>query len=664
MKNPVVYGYSGLWIFTYLIKYRNCVTWEHPMKKVDPFKSLFYQSCLRKRCVIFCVLLTLTSTIFTQTTNISGIINTYHRVIEIIPAKACLRVADPTGININSRIMVVQMKGASVSTANNSSFGDTTSLNNAGNYEIGTICYIIGDSIFLFHTLLNNYDITNQVQIVQFAEYYSANVIDTVKALSWSNTNAVGGVIAIFADQDLTLNAPIYADSAGYRGGAYVLSNGSCSNASPASGYYYNGASTSPQNGAYKGEGIANIIASQSGGRGAPANGGGGGNNHNNSGGGGANLSAGGTGGGNSSTSGCRITLRGLGGKALSSWNGSKIFMGGGGGAGHAKYRGLYQQYGGNGGGIIFILAQNIIGNSFSISANGGMGGHSQSDGAGAGGAGGTIIMNVTNYSGSLLIHTKGGAGGNSEDGGNIGRCYGGGGGGSGGVIYFNNTVPAVSTDITGGSAGLEISPDPACSLVPAVAGNNGIIAPGYSYRTSTNPAGYCLLLLPSKLVFFNAGLNDNLVTLSWKILHPESVKYFIIEKMIVGQGWSVIGTIPGNDTTSIFHSEDKHPVSGANFYRLKVIEKSNQFYYSKISKIDYKNFQPGFTFYPNPASRIITIIRDHDKKDIVLVTDLSGKFVFKKEITGRVASMELPILPKGLFLIQLENAVKKLVIY
>src|SRR3982750_3642052 len=91
-----------------------------------------------------------------QTTNISGVVNTYHKVIEIIPAKACVRVSSTAGLIQFLKTMLIQMKGATINTTNTASFGDTTSLNNAGNYELGTVCDIIGDSVFFFHTLLNN----------------------------------------------------------------------------------------------------------------------------------------------------------------------------------------------------------------------------------------------------------------------------------------------------------------------------------------------------------------------------------------------------------------------------------------------------------------------------------------------------------------------------
>src|SRR5207247_2259131 len=82
-------------------------------------------------------------------TNISGIVNNYYRVVEVIPAKACVRLNSVVGLAPLQKTLLIQMKGASVITTNNSSFGDTTALNSAGNYEIAIICAIHGDSVFM-----------------------------------------------------------------------------------------------------------------------------------------------------------------------------------------------------------------------------------------------------------------------------------------------------------------------------------------------------------------------------------------------------------------------------------------------------------------------------------------------------------------------------------
>src|SRR5262252_7666208 len=201
-------------------------------------------------------------------TNISGVVNSYYKVVEVIPSKACVRLNTVVGLARLQKTLIIQMKGASVDTTNTSSFGDTTSLNNAGNYELAIICAISGDSVFMFHNFLNSYSVADKVQLVKFAEYFSANVVDTVKAAPWNNTNGTGGVIALNVSQTLTLNAPIYGDGSGFAGGAYVLdSSGSCSNFFPASKYFYDASSSSPtipQNGSYKGESVYNFPISQS----------------------------------------------------------------------------------------------------------------------------------------------------------------------------------------------------------------------------------------------------------------------------------------------------------------------------------------------------------------------------------------------------------------
>ncbi len=600
-----------------------------------------------------------------QTSNISGIVNTYYKVVEIIPAKACIRVSNISGIVVNTRVMIVQMKGATINTTNTINFGDTTALNEAGNYEIGTICYVIGDSVFLFHNLLNTYTpSTGQVQLVQFAEYYSANVIDTVKAAPWDNSTGTGGVIALYVDQDLTLNAPVYADSSGYSGGDFLLHSGNCSNGLPSNGYIYNGSNTTSfTSGAYKGEGVADVTAAQSGGRGAPANGGGGGNNHNNSGGGGANLNDGGRGGGNSSTAGCTATFRGEAGKALSNWNGQKIFLGGGGGAGHANNF-TSAIGGGNGGGIIFIWANNLIGNNQPITAGGGAGGSSQSDGASGGGSGGTIIMHVTNYTGNVIVSVNGAKGGNSNDGGTVGRCYGAGGGGSGGAIYFTGIVPPVTVTVTGGIAGTETGRDPGCAAAQsALAGSDGQIFSSYTFTRSTDPAGYCRFLLPSKLIYFRGTPVERKVKLQWQLVNPEQVNDFRVERRNTNDEWVELLRVAGDQRQETYSATDNIPVQGYNLYRLKISEKNNFIYYSPVSQVFVDLTGNDFTVYPNPARDKLFITGKFNSLSTLKLLDLSGRIIFQKKILTNQSEISLPQLDAGIYLLSMNQRIKKLVI-
>src|SRR5215211_6165028 len=96
-------------------------------------------------------------TLFSQT-NISGIVNTYHKVIGINYTQSGLKLDNVSGLAINDRVMIIQMKGATVNTnVNSSSFGTVSSMNQAGNYELATICAVRSDSVFLLQQLLRTY---------------------------------------------------------------------------------------------------------------------------------------------------------------------------------------------------------------------------------------------------------------------------------------------------------------------------------------------------------------------------------------------------------------------------------------------------------------------------------------------------------------------------
>ncbi len=615
----------------------------------------------------FLILLLFTTNFsFSQTTNISGTVNSYHSVLGINSTAA--KLDNVSGLSYGNTVLLIQMKGADINTANNSSFGDTTSLNYAGNYELATICSVSNDSVYFFNELLNSYDPNFKVQLVKFGEYYSANVVDTVKAQSWSNTTGKGGVLAIKVESDLTLNAPLFADATGYKGGTFFLHSGSCGFFNPVgSGYAYDATSGSATNGAYKGEGVADVPANLDGARGAPANGGGGGNNHNNGGGGGANLTAGGNGGGNFSTgpTGCTGNYQGRGGKPLKNWNDTKIFLGGGGGAGHANS--TVQPYaGGNGGGIIIVIANNIIGNGNKITANGQNGRSTSYDGASGGGAGGTVIMDVANsYSGILTIQANGGNGGNEDDDNSAGRCYGAGGGGSGGAIYFNGSLPAITTSISGGIAGINIDPNGCSTPVPGVNGTAGSIVQNYSYQTSVNPSTSCTVTLPIRIIYFNALLTTTKkVKLEWDIANPEEAISFTIEKSNSLNNWVPLVTVDALPNLHHYEAVDLTPGAGENMYRLRVNGRENNVIYSAQKRITLK-LPDRYSIYPNPAKNKITINGKLEPGSFIKFTDISGRIIKEIITNGSLSSIEflLPSLSPGIYILNVDNYIEKIMI-
>ncbi len=617
--------------------------------------------------ILWLLLLLSSLSAHSQTTNIpGGVVNSYYSVLAVDPIRDGVKLNTVAGLAPQDKVLLIQMKGASINTTSGSAYGygDTTALNNAGNYEIHTVCAIRNDSAFFVNDVLNNYTIADKVQLVKFGYYVNANVNGALTANTWNNTSGTGGVIALFVEQNLTLNNIITADSRGFAGGASVVSGPICLNTH--GNNYYNGnvAAGTTQNGAFKGESIVERPAAESGGKSAPANGGGGGNDHNNSGGGGANLGRGGAGGGNSGNTACKQAWVSEGGKPLSSWGGTKIFFGGGGGAGHKNN--VSQSQGGAGGGLIFIHAANIIGNGFLITSSGGAGGASQSDGAGGGGGGGTVIMDVASYTGSLTILAEGGPGGQSDDGLNNKLCFGGGGGG-GGTVYFSGSTPPIAVSTNGGPLGIEFNRwDATCPAAAVVAGPGltGVITQNYTYRASSTLAATCTAILPVRLGYFNANTEGKKVLLQWQILNPDEASSFVVERMDKNGQWITIGTLAANNSQTEYKSEDNFPMGGYNNYRIRVNQKNNAILYTVVRRVFVGVTVESFSIFPNPATDRITLRGNFDASATVRLIDVSGKIILNTR-TGiaAVAEIKLPALASGVYMLHINNGVEKLVI-
>ncbi len=387
---------------------------------------------------------------------ISGIINDYTPVLGLDICSNKITVEDGVRFNTGDTVLMIQMKGAIIDSTNTAAFGTITDYKNAGNYEFNYVKGRVGNVIELRNALTRQYDIpAGKVQLVRVPYYTAVNINGTLTCLPWDGRK--GGVLAFNVLNSLTLNADLDVSGRGFNGGIDPVSSPPVYHCNENQFYY----PANPDLASGKGEGIADISAARSFGKGALANGGGGGVSHNSGGGGGGNIGAGGFGGYQLEGAPCNIPVpfdnRGLGGKGLNYSNAlNKIFLGGGGGAGHTNNPQAFESKGGNGGGIIIVSAGSLASNTRKIIANGSNAPVcSQTtsachEGMGGGGAAGTVLLQVNSYSGNTNIEARGGKGGDMPAAGFT--KVGPGGGGSGGPVWLSNaTLPGNVTVANGG---------------------------------------------------------------------------------------------------------------------------------------------------------------------------------------------------------------------
>ncbi len=610
-----------------------------------------------------CFLLSFTNQIFYSLyaqTNLSGIVNTYAPVQSISTDQTSINIGTPQGTGsfvVGNKVLIIQMKGANITTTNDENYGKITQLNEAGNYEFAYIAAISGNQIIFTNALEKAFNPTGLVQIVRVVTLAEAVVtVDGLTGLPWNGT--VGGVLALEVQNTLTLNGDISMSGRGFRGGNRSSSGGDCSVQTYRSNSNRLG---------FKGEGIAIEPGNQVNARGALANGGGGGNGHNAGGGGGSLVGRGGRGGrewaGNPISGWCGVqdascddlyAVGGVGGHPLGEFFGTRYFMGGGGGGGQQDNG--TGTAGGNGGGIIYLKANTIVNNGFFINSNGNSANNAGFDGGGGGGAGGTVLIDCTNFIGSTNISVKGGNGGNT------GGCHGPGGAGGGGLIQFlriTTNFNNLTFEMSSGTNGTQTSSNCGGSTVDS----------NYCAEFYTEPSEGMIVQntpLPIRLVYFRGEVNQQQAHhLYWQTSFEQNNAFFTIERSTDAQSYTPVAQIDGKGNSEILNSyawEDTAPQAGWNYYRLKQTDTDGTFTYSTtIVALENKQSET-FTpkVYPNPTTsegKITISIEGLENPREVSWGLLDGQGrVLSEYIQAQTFTWEIDLkkYPKGIYFVRL----------
>lgn len=594
------------------------------------------------------------------------ILNAYAKVTSVtsnsVLALSNVNIANHT-FTVGGQVVVMQMQDDVIgtNTTNASTFGDLSSIANAGVYEVRTIAAVsptsgTPTSVTITPALANTFNTgaNSSVQMISLRDL-GANYTTSanITGLAWDGN--VGGVIALSVTNTLTLNHRVLADGIGFAGGLYSNNNGGPVCTSPSATVYI----ANDANRGYKGEGIyKNTNTTFNNARGKLLNGGGGGNHHNGGGGGGGNFTAGGQG-GNGYNNCTTFPGGGLGGLSLSaSISASRVFMGGGGGGG--QQNNSQNSSGGDGGGIILIKANQIetsttCGSSIRISANGQTAITGGNDGMGGGGAGGSIVIEANSFSINascpLLVRANGGNGGSVTD----GAAHAGGGGGGQGVIIYSIAQPTanVTTQTNNGTAGSDNSGG-------STSGGNGSGTSGSGIIGSSSGP------LPIELVFFKAEPKNASVLLTWQTASEKNNKEFVIERSQDGLNFTPILSRKGAGSSSTFityEMPDSNPLRGINYYRLKQIDFDGSFNYSAIIVVQLQE-EVVFSLFPNPLNskqtlQIKTNKTSFDASTKIKIFDFAGKLVLDKTVSfndsNETAISDLQ-LPEGIYVVRFES--------
>ena len=130
----------------------------------------------------------------------------------------------------------------------------------------------------------------------------------------------------------------------------------------------------------------------------------------------------------------------------------------------------------------------------------------------------------------------------------------------------------------------------------------------------------------------FNAQIENGQVELDWTNNTGSVTDNFEVERSVDGVSFETIGTydvVSLDDTPRFYSTEDGSPLTGFNYYRLKVNYLDGSFEYSEIRNVKISDIEE-FGLFPNPARQYINVsLKGYTGKDIsIQLIDQMGQAV------------------------------------
>jgi Secretion system C-terminal sorting domain len=190
---------------------------------------------------------------------------------------------------------------------------------------------------------------------------------------------------------------------------------------------------------------------------------------------------------------------------------------------------------------------------------------------------------------------------------------------------------------------------------------NNGCINRLYYYNLN----GECSHYLPLKLQEFTGKYAGSKVLLNWKIASNLNIKKFVIERRTDHGSFEVVGTVNGSVNQSAeqsYYFIDPLPGQEKNYYRIKMVNFSNDFSFSNEVLLSPRQSADGINVYPNPVNNVFTIdfktIINHSYniKLLNLVNQVVREVKFTGTVTGKLEMQRTNDMGSGVYFIKVTD--------
>lgn len=157
---------------------------------------------------------------------------------------------------------------------------------------------------------------------------------------------------------------------------------------------------------------------------------------------------------------------------------------------------------------------------------------------------------------------------------------------------------------------------------------------------------------LPINLLSFEAIKQTKKVLLQWTTDNELNADKYIAERSADGITYAAIGNVPAynNSNKNNYSLTDNQPLSGLNFYRLKMMDIDGSFRYSPVRRVNFGNAGDDFSIYPNPVTGDKIYISSTGNMSSAVIVDAAGRMIKSFTLKGRSNTLDVSSIAKGTY--------------
>jgi hypothetical protein len=148
--------------------------------------------------------------------------------------------------------------------------------------------------------------------------------------------------------------------------------------------------------------------------------------------------------------------------------------------------------------------------------------------------------------------------------------------------------------------------------------------------------------LLPVEWLYFTGNTVDRINKLQWATASEENTREFEVQRSKDGINFEVIGNVQAAGNSNIQNNylfDDVNPLSGLNYYRLRLINNDNSAEFSETIVLEINEKDLNASIYPNPATDEITYsFSSQNSEDVrIVLIDALGRVLRERIVRSSV---------------------------